>query len=136
MRSWTVAALALAGCASSPVDVPLLAERPEQPYRELGRIHASGPLGAPREEAYERLRAEAAELGADAVIRTGEARKYRRRDGAETVEDRASLGDAYPDPVEAFRPGYFGYEGSGVATVAGYAWIVEGTAIDLQEESP
>lgn len=111
----------------------MLTAEPERPYQEIARVEASGRIGAPRGEAYERLRREAARLGADAVLKTGEEKKYRRAAPAETLEDRASLGDAYPDAVEVFRPGFFGYEGSGVATVAGYYWQVEGLAIDYED---
>ncbi|HEX6321206.1 MAG TPA: hypothetical protein VFZ84_20255 [Burkholderiales bacterium] len=120
------------GCAGVPEGVALLAEEPERPYREIARLEASGRIGAPRAGAYERLRREAARLGADAVLKTGEERKYRRATPPETLGNRASLGDAYPDAAEVFRPGFFGYEGGGVATVAGYYWQVEGVALDLE----
>ena len=122
--------LGLGGCAGlAPEEsVALLEQPPERAYRELGRIDAQGRIAGPRETAYDELRSRAAALGADAVIKLDEERRYRAPPDP-SLEGRTALGDPYPDLVESLRPGFFGYEGSGLRTVGGYYWVVSGVAI-------
>ena len=132
MKSFAAAlVLGLGGCAGlAPEEsVALLEQPPERAYRELGRIDAQGRIAGPRETAYDELRSRAAAAGADAVIKLEEERRYRAPPVAGSAEGRAGLGDAYPDLVETFRPGFFDYEGDGFRTVGGYYWFFSGLAI-------
>lgn len=131
---WLLLALALGACASQPPPEPvaLLRVTPEQSYRELGTVEARGSLGTRREAAYDELREKARALGADAVVLLSEERLYHPPTPPEGMEDRPSIGDAYPEPLERTVPGRFGYEGTGVQIVAGSYWQVRGLAVELK----
>lgn len=95
----------------------------------VGRVDAQGRIAGPRQSAHEELRLRAAALGADAVIKLADERRYHAPPPAGAREDRVEPGDPYPDLIESFRPGFFGYEGDGFRTVGGYYWAVSGLAI-------
>jgi hypothetical protein len=131
-----LAALALvAGCAAvepDPPPLPMLAAAPEVPHRTLAPLEVEGAIGQPLEEVYELLFARARDLGADALVGVRAEREYRPAPPYD--ENREAIGSARPQVLsDPFLPGFFGYEGTGVRTVAGYYWEVVATAIAYEE---
>jgi hypothetical protein len=137
------AALLLAACGSSPVEVTrldegeerppsrsveLLRENPQHAYQKIARLEVRGRPGAPRWAVYEQLREKARSLGADAVVTLSEERKRQPAPPLDH-EPRVTLGNAYPLVLESLDRGTFPYEGEGPSTVGGVYWEVEALAI-------
>jgi hypothetical protein len=61
-------------------------------------------------------------------VKLGEERRYRAAPQPGALEDLDRIGEARPEVLDdPFRQGFFGYEGSGARTVAGYYWGSRGS---------
>jgi len=136
LRRITAALLIVAaGCASEPPStgqpVAILDRPPARAYQPVWPIWARAEAKAGKAALDQKLREEAREVGADAVII-----EQRYLDPAAAGDEREiGLGDPYPELLESLEPGAFPHAAAGMSVHGPYV-IAEGLAIRYGAAKP